>query len=167
MARMIGATLSGLFWIIWCVCALFFGREGLVMEAKALYGVRLRPPEQQPAMTDAQRQAAEKLIAEYLAAAEAERQPVVDELKKLGDGGQFVLEQKVNAARQAFMIAQAAAKKAEAEGKTDETAKLRAEAEKAAAQNSVLTRLLNVISAGAVQPRPETSKDKYGVRARE
>jgi cell division protein FtsN len=158
---MIGATKSGLFWIIGCVCAMFFGREGTAQEVvQAEYGER--PRELQPAVTPEQRAAAEKLVAKYLAAAEAERPPVVDELKKLGDSSRVVIAQQRTEARQAAAAAQAAAKKAEIEGKTEEAAKLRAEAEKTAAKADALAKLFTLIATGTAG-----QKSLYGVRARE
>jgi hypothetical protein len=161
MARMIGATRSGLLWIVGCVCALFFGRDLAAQTAQREYGVR--PQElKKPAITDEQRAAAEKLVAEYLAAAEAERQPVVDELKKMGVAGQSIVWEKVNAARQAAAAAKEAATKAEAEDKTEEAAKLRAEAEQAQKKSATLVSLFAALTASA----PGQPVSKYGARPR-
>jgi hypothetical protein len=173
---MIGATRSGLFWIIGCVCALFFGQE--VMAQGDPYGIAtdygVRPRDIQPAVTPEQRAAAEKLVEKYLVAAEAERPPMVDELKKMGVASQFVVREQANATRRAAVIAEQATKKAEADGKTEEAAKLRADGEKAAAKSDALAKLLTLIATGAaVQPptpklppesRPQAA---YGIRARE
>lgn len=69
MARMIGRVGSWLWWLAGLFLALVFGR-GTEARAEAVpeYGVRLRPPVKQPAATEEQKQKAEKLIDEYLAA---------------------------------------------------------------------------------------------------
>jgi hypothetical protein len=160
MARMLGATKSGLCWIIGCVCALCFGRE-LTAQAAPEYGVRAI----QPAVTDEQRKATEQVIDKYLAAAEAERQPIVDELKKQGDGGRIVVQQKMNESQREAITAKEALKKAEAEGKTEEAAKWRADAEKTAAKSAALAKLLTLM-APVVKPKidpPIGAVARYGI----
>jgi hypothetical protein len=93
MARVIGQTKSWVWWLAGALCALVFGaaarsEEGPGMSGK--YGVQarpVRPPIDNPAVTDEQKQKAEKLVAEYLAppaAAEptAEQKATVEKLVK-------------------------------------------------------------------------------------
>ncbi len=66
---MIGQTRSWLCWLAGALCALIFGANASAGEAQAKYGVQLRPirpPAEDPAMTEEQKQKAEKLVAEYL-----------------------------------------------------------------------------------------------------
>jgi hypothetical protein len=165
-----------LFWIIGCVCALVFGREGTAEELdQRLYGVRAQPAygvlKSQPALTAEQQTATEKLIDKYTTVAEAERGPIVDELKKLAGSG-LIVQQKEREAYRVAVLAKHSVKEAESAGKTEEAAKLRADAEKAAAKSEALAKLLALFPAGALKPPepttdPRTLISEYGVRARE
>jgi hypothetical protein len=67
MARMVGQTGSWLWWLAGALCALAFGRAVVAGEATEKYGVRPRPPADQPAVTEEQKRQAGKLVADYLA----------------------------------------------------------------------------------------------------
>jgi hypothetical protein len=88
MARMIGQTKSWLWWLAGTLCALVFSAAARAGEAVAKkYGAPepIRPPINNPAVTEEQKQKAEKLVVEYVvpvAAAEptAEQKAAIDKL---------------------------------------------------------------------------------------
>jgi hypothetical protein len=87
MARMIGRSGSWLWWAFGAICALVFGADAMAGQAAVRYGVAPRPPVDNPAVTEEQKQKAEKLVADYLApvpAAEpaAEQKAAIEKLIK-------------------------------------------------------------------------------------
>ncbi len=82
MARAIGRTRSWLWWLAGCLCALVFGRGAKAAEGVATpeYGVRVQPVRQ--AVGSEQQKRAERLVEEYLGAAEPVR-PSAEQAAKI------------------------------------------------------------------------------------
>ncbi|HOX08581.1 MAG TPA: hypothetical protein PK280_19455 [Planctomycetota bacterium] len=67
MATMLGQTKSWVWWLAGALCAMVFSAAAKAGEMVAKYGVRpIRPPIDNPAITDEQKQKVEKLLADYL-----------------------------------------------------------------------------------------------------
>jgi hypothetical protein len=103
-------------------------------------------------------QRAGKAIADIEA---APRQKVVEELRKVRAGAQAVLGERIRKEQDAAKSAAAAAEKLEAEGRKDDAAAKRAEAEAAGRRRQELVKLNGLVLYGAMVPGGEA---KYGVR---
>jgi hypothetical protein len=95
MAVIIGRTKGWLWWLGGLVCAIVFGSRAQAAAAKALYGVRPRPPQpriDEKSVTAAQKDKADKLVDEWMAGGKpaapsaAEKEQIAKLIESFGSG---------------------------------------------------------------------------------